>query len=147
MSVQFAEPAIEVDDELLFRQVRPTWLREGRVGAEAFIPRPKDEKLLSVAREALIDGEGAYRHHVEKLGYSSAGTWAVTVGECRTLELKAFPDALTSPPETVAYPAHTSIDFRPFDDNEIEAKAMILTAGANERGRLYPPIPDAMRTA
>ena len=35
-------------DTLLFRQVNPGWIREGRVTSQAFKPTAKDEKKLSV---------------------------------------------------------------------------------------------------
>jgi|GEM_PF-2366173 len=38
------------NEELLFRQVHPSFVRDGRVGSQAFRPTPKDKKMLSVAQ-------------------------------------------------------------------------------------------------
>jgi hypothetical protein len=126
------------DDELLFRQVHPSFVRDGRPSSQAFRPTPKDAGKLSVARGALTTAAAAYRHYMERLRLPSAGTWGVTVGECREQGLPAVADPLAAPPATVADPAHAAIDFTGHSRSQAEAKGTRLARKACERGRLHP---------
>jgi hypothetical protein len=127
------------EDELLFRQVHPSFVRDGRPSSQAFRPTSKDEGKLSVARGALTTAAAAFQHYTERLGLPSAGTWGVTVGECRGQGLPALADPLTAPPATVADPAHAVIDFTTVQSrNQVEAKGARLARKAVERGRLHP---------
>jgi len=125
-------------DELLFRQVHPTFVRDGRVGSQAFRPTAKDEGCLSVARGALTTPRQAYHHHTGTVGLDSAGTWAVSVGECGTLSLVAFEDPIAASAEAPADPAHAFIDFRELSRSHAEARGMKLARLATSRGRLFP---------
>ena len=127
------------DEELLFRQVHPSFVRDGRPSSQAFRPTAKDEGKLSVARGSLTTPAAAYRLYTEGLGLPSAGTWAVNVGECREQGLNVFPDPLTSPPEKVADAAHAVVDFTPYSKNQAEAKGARLARKAFERGALHTP--------
>lgn len=64
---------LDILEELLFRQVHPSFVRDGRPSRQAFGPTRKDNGELSVSRESLTTPEAAYRHHAEKLGHKSAG--------------------------------------------------------------------------
>ena len=128
------------DEELLFRQVHPGFVRDGRPSSQAFRPMPKDEGKLSVARGAVTTAAAAYELHTRERGHGSAGTWAITVGECRGQALAVVADPLVSPPETIADPAHALVDFTPHSKNQAEAKGARLARRAVERGRLHPPV-------
>ncbi len=75
-------------DELLFRQVNPNWIREGRVSSQAFRPMPKDEGLLSVDRGSMTTPEASFRlltegvdAHVRR--HLGGGRWGVHgAGSC-----------------------------------------------------------------
>lgn len=138
---------LDDDEELLFRQVHPSFVRDGRPSSQAFRPTPKDEGKLSVARAALTTAAGAYELHTSELGLSSAGTWAVTVGECHGQGLEVRGDPTTAPPAKVADPAHALVDFSPHSKNQTEAKASRLARTATERGRLHPPAPSEADSA
>lgn len=131
------------DDELLYRQVHPTFVRDGRPSSQAFRPTPKDAGKLSVSRASLTTPAGAYEHHTQALVLSSAGTWAISVGECRHEVLAVLSDARTSPPDAVANPAHALVDFTPHSNSQREARATRLARKATERGRLHPPVAGA----
>jgi hypothetical protein len=126
------------DDELLLRQVHPSFVRDGRPSSQAFRPTPKDAGKLSVARGSLTTAAAAFQHYTERLGLPSGGTWGVTIGECREQGLPAFADPLTAPPETVADPAHAVIDFTAHSRSQVEAKGTRRARKAFERGRLHP---------
>lgn len=127
-------------DELVFRQVHPSFVRDGRPSSQAFRPTPKDEGKLSVARGALTTAQAAYELYTSGLGYASGGAWAITLGECRAQTLAVLPDPLTSPPEKVADPAHAVIDFTPFSKSQAEAKDARMARFAGERGRVHPTV-------
>jgi hypothetical protein len=119
------------DDELLFRQVHPCFVRDGRPSGQAFRPTPKDAGKLSVAGGALTTVAAPYRHYAERLCLPSAGTGGVTVGECREHGLRAVADPLTAPPATVADPAHAVIDFTGDSRSQAEAKGTRLARKAH----------------
>lgn len=126
------------EEELLFRQVHPSFMRDGRPSSQAFRPTPKDEGKLSVARGSLTTAAAAYELHTVGLELRSAGTWAITVGECRGQSLAVVADPIASPPARVADPAHALVDFAPHSKNQAEAKGARLARQAVERGRLHP---------
>lgn len=129
--------ALSDGDEILLRQVHPSFLRDGRPSSQAWKPTRKDEGCLSVARGSLTSPQAAFDHHTQQMRLASAGTWAVTVAECRTEELRAYPDPLTSTPRVAADLAHAFIDFTGLSNSRIEAKAVRLARHAVERGCMY----------
>lgn len=133
--------ALSDTNELLFRQVHPSFVRDGRPTGQAFRPTKKDDGRLSVARSSLTTAEQAFHLHTVSLSLPSDGTWAVSVSECGQHELKAYPDPVKSPPEQVADPAHAFIDFRGLSNSRIESKATQLRNDSLVRGRLWPNKP------
>ena len=119
-------------DELLFRQVHPGWVDEGVPSSQAFAPTKKDEGKLSVDRGSLTTAQKAYEHHTTVRNLSSAGTWAVTVGEARGADLGSFGEPV---PDDVA---HGFIDFRSLTRKVSERRAKLLLAHAVARGRIHP---------
>jgi len=120
-------------DELLFRQVFPGWIdEEGVLSSQAFRPSKGDKGKLSIARESLTTAEEAFKYYTTELCLSSAGTWAVTVGETLDAGLESFDE------KDERVPAHGFIDFRELGRNEAERRAKRLLARAKARGRLFP---------
>ncbi len=112
---------------LLFRQVNPSWVHDGRITSQVFRPTPKDEKHLSVYDGDLITAEQAWTHFTLILGHSSTGVMAVSVEECRNQSLPAIPDP-------GLFPEHAFIDFSQSSEGEIRKKAKYLRAAAESRG-------------
>lgn len=137
------DPMALLDDEseLLFRQVNQAFVREGRVGSQAFRPTPKDKRMLSVARGALTSAEAAFQLHIGCRKLGSAGTWGVTVGECSGLGLPARPDPISEQP--CPDPAHAVVDFADLSNRKVEAHGARLARCANDRGRLHPATTDS----
>jgi hypothetical protein len=119
-------------DELLFRQVHPSWLDDDVPTSQAFTPTAKDDGELSIARGSLITAEAAYEHYTTVQKFASAGIWAVTVGESNGAGLESFDDARPG----VA--AHGFIDFRGLSKKEAKRRGVLLAARARARSRLYP---------
>jgi len=128
------------EEELLLRQVHPSFVRGGRPSSQAFRPTTKDEGKLSVARGSVTTPASAYELHTAGLGLAAAGTWAITVGECRGQGLTVVADPVTCPLATVSDPAHALVDFMPHSKNQAEAKGARLARQAVDRGRLHPPL-------
>lgn len=125
-------------EERLYRQVHPTWIRDGRPSGQAFTPTRKDQDQLSTARSSLTTPEGAFRLHTEGRKLKSGGTWGVTVAECESANVIPFHDPTTSPPEVVADPAHTSVDFSMLPSNsKKDAAGAWLARAAVARGCLF----------
>lgn len=125
-------------DEMLYRQVNPTWLREGRITSQVFNPFPKDKGLLSVTREQMTTAEATYSLFTGR-GLLSAGVVAVKVEECSQTTLEAYHD----PEDKVGFedPAHSVIDFRTLInmDKERKRRAQVLADKAKQRGFVYRP--------
>jgi hypothetical protein len=124
--------------EMLYRQVHPSWVRDGRPSSQAFTPTKKDADNLSVDRSTLISAEDAFTLHVQGRRLESAGTWAVTVEECENLTLGCFSSPTTSPPDIVDDPAHANIDFSGLPSRgRKEAAGALLAKFAVTRGCAY----------
>jgi hypothetical protein len=135
--------ALSDEEEIVLRQVHPSFLRDGRPSSQAWKPTKKDEGRLSVSRSSVSEPKAAFEHHTRAMQLASAGTWGVTVGECGTQELKVYPDPLPPTPLVPADPSHAFIDFTGLPNSRVEAKATKLGRYASERGALYLPEPPA----
>jgi len=131
--------ALEDGQELLLRQVHGSFVREGRPSSQAFRPTKKDDKKLSVSRGALVTAAQAFELHTVGKKLTSAGTWAVTVGECSVEGLPSYADPIVATETEVADSAHAIVDFSGVTSNgQLEAKATRLARIASARGRLHP---------
>ncbi len=117
-------------DTLLFRQINPVWVQNGRITSQAFKPTPKDNKRLSVYDGDKITASEAWNHYVCVLGFTSAGVVAVTVEECQSRDLNVEPDP-------IPFPAHAVILFTEFSVSQIEKVAKYLKKAAIQRGWQY----------
>jgi hypothetical protein len=124
-------------EELLYRQVLPAWVQDGRPSGQAFTPTKKDKYKLSVDRESLITAEGAFFLHTDGRNLRSAGTWAITVAQCAQKTLGCFSDPLASPPELVPDPAHCLVDFEPLSKSRRAMAGSFLATAAHARGCIF----------
>lgn len=115
---------------LLFRQVNPSWVRNGRITSQVFKPTPKDKGYLSTYNGDQITAEASWRHYTIELEYQSVGIVAVTVCECKKHDLgvKRDPDP---------FPEHVVIKFKGYSRSQIEKKAKHLKEAAEMRGWQY----------
>lgn len=127
--------------EILFRQVHPTHLPNGKLASTAFAPQRGHKGFLSTHRER-IGAEESYRRWTEENQRESIGTFGVTVGEARACFLEAVDDA-----NIVGVPDHASVDFNvipPITGQDQPTKGQMQRAGrllrdhATERGCLFP---------
>jgi len=81
----------------LWRQVHPSFVDQGIPTTQAFRPTKKDDGKLSVDNGDMINAEQSDRDFTGK-GYASTGVLAVTVGECREMDLEVEDNRIDSPP-------------------------------------------------
>lgn len=118
-------------EEVLRRQVHPSFFDRGEPSSQAFRPTKKDAGCLSTRREAMPPKD-AFEAHIDA-GFASAGTWGISVGEVLAVELRVVDDSeLPSVP-----PCHAYIDFRGKSDKQTERAAKALKRKAITRGCLY----------
>jgi hypothetical protein len=134
---QGAEVLTDVD-EMLWRNVHPTWIDNGAMTSQAFRPTGKDAGRLSTARSGVVTAQEHFTEHTESRGLESAGVWAISVGEASELELPCMYDEHSPSLPQPAPKGHTSIDFSGLSGGETRKKAGALRDRAESRGRRHP---------
>ena len=119
-------------DTQLFRQVHPTWVKEGHVTSQTFRPTPKDAGCISVYDGDLISPIDAWGHFTNVLECQSAGVVAVTVAECNGQSLVVYPYT------NGHFPEHVLVDFNGIPvTKSVNRIAKTLREAANVRGWLF----------
>ena len=117
-------------ETLLYRQIHPNFVQNGRPTSQAFRPTLKDENKLSVYDGDKIQPKASWEHYTGTLGLSSIGVMAVSNAECSAQALSVLADAAD-------YPEHCSIDFTGLAKGAVEKAAKILAKCAITRDWLY----------
>lgn len=125
-------------DELLFRQVHPNFVDAGELSSAAFRPTAKDNGQLSVDRSSLTTSEASYRLHTVSKGLSSAGTYAVSVGDFSEVEVTCYPDPIAAIGDQPYNAAHAYGDFTKLSSGRQKTAAKRLRNRAASRGCLHP---------
>lgn len=125
------ESKIDDVDELQWRQVHPRFVDGDVVSQEAFVGTPGATDEVSSTRSSGVTAAQAYAHFVNVLELSSAGTWAVTVGEVEHGGARCVDDAGCEGQET---PAHSYLDLRHLSKAQRKAVRAHLAAAATARG-------------
>lgn len=120
-------------DTLLFRQIHPSFFKEGRVTSQAFRPISKSDNELSVYDGDQITAKDAWCHYVYELENKSTGVMAVTIAECHSQSLCPRPDP-------VPFPAHAVIDFGGLNHKNKKDVAKKLADFANSRDWQHGPV-------
>ena len=119
--------------DLVFRQVHPKHCDGRNPNSVAFCPTPKDDAKLSVDDASLVTAEESWSHFTGKLGFKSAGTWAVSYEE---IESAGDLTLMKDPLEDNA--AHCLIDFSKVSSKgQIKKRAQLLAIKASARGCLF----------
>lgn len=117
-------------ETLLYRQIHPDFVQNGRPTSQAFRPTPKDENKLSVYDGDKIQPKASWEHYTGTLGLSSTGVMAISNAECTAQLLAVNADG-------IPFPEHCSIDFSGLTESVIKRAAKILAQFAVTRGWLY----------
>jgi hypothetical protein len=138
------------DDELLFRNISPSWWRDGDlVSSQTFQAGKSHDWCLSTDRAAVaVSAQASFTLFTtarpDGFGRTSLGVCAVSVGEVKSCGCSVRADPLTAlpaddvQPGLPANPAHTVV---PHEEvrRKMEAAANALAVHANKRGLLFKP--------
>ncbi len=104
-------------ETLLYRQINPNFIDNGRISSQVFVitsavfkPTPKDNDLLSVYNGEKFSPESAHAHFTE-LGLKSVGVAAITNLECVIENLEVIND-------NDPFEGHCSVDFSGKSSNQ-----------------------------
>ncbi|ASP51877.1 hypothetical protein GHK78_25355 [Sinorhizobium meliloti] len=138
------DSALTNDDEILYRQIHPTFMMEGQLSSQpfmptsqAFAPTPKDENKLSVDRSTITSAAESFELFKSN-GHSSAAVYGVTVGEFGTHDISCVADPLEATNNQEANPAHAVADYSKHGPTQQKNKAKRLKQTAIARGKLHP---------
>ena len=121
-------------DTLLYRIVNSRWFsQQGAVSSQAFRPRNEITRDCQPTMATAFAPKTLFTITPSALPLP-VGVLAVTVAECRTLELSVIPD-----PD--AFPEHVLIDFSAWGTSQIHKKAKRLRIAAVKRGWLFQTVP------
>lgn len=132
------EIQLERSEELIWRNVNPSWIDNGEVSSQAFRPTPKDKKQLSGAREDAVSAAEHFVEFTQKLGLDSVGVWAVTVDESHSASLRCIYDADAPTAPDPCPTGHTYIDYRDHGNSKIRKIGSTLRDFAEGRGCQHP---------
>jgi hypothetical protein len=120
------------NETTLLRQVHPSFIPDGQMTSQAFMPFPRDDSKLSVYDGDHVSAGESYQHYTGALNNESDGVWGVTCTEVEAIDLASAIDPL---PDS---PAHAIIDFSGKSTSTCRKLAKKLTNFARARGRLHP---------
>ena len=134
-----SEQCLNDDDELLFRQIHPQFMTNGRISSQAFAASASHQGKLSVDRQSLTTPQESYELYTMGFKKASCGVYGLSVGEVRQNDLSAFPDPLEADANLPANPAHAVVDMQSLSVNKMRKVAKKLAKMARTRGALYRP--------
>lgn len=117
-------------NNVLLRQIHPSFFQNGKVTSQAFRPTPKDQSLLSVYDGHKMSPEQSFEHYVQILGLSSCAVAQIVCEDCIENELPVCAD-----PEQ--FPEHCLIDFSDMNQSQQTKASKKLRQKAEERGLIY----------
>lgn len=139
MLVQMMDKRLTDEDELLLRNIHPSWMDGDKLTSQAFKPTPKDEDQLSCDRFSKTSPEDCWVLHTESKGLESCAVFGVTVGEFNGEGVDCIDDPIVGGSGQVANPAHAIADYSPIpSQNKKEKVAKKIRAKAVARGVLFP---------
>ena len=116
----------------LHRQIHPSFIQNGEVGKNAFLPTESHGYQLSAYDGQQISPEDSFQHYTEQLGYQSGGVQTVTEEECINA-------GLTLDRDGKPFKEHVSIDFSKLGSSAKKTAAKKLRQFAKERGWQFQP--------
>ena len=123
-------------DEVLFRQIHPSFLQRGEPSSAPFSPTLKDGNKLSVDRSSITTA--TLSHELYKTnGHYSVAVYGVTVGKFEDEKIDCCSDPLEATDVQKANPAHAFADYSSHSANQQKIKAKRLKRKALARGCLH----------
>jgi len=128
---------LEDKDELLHRNIHPSWMDDGRPSSLAFSPSPKDEGKLSVDREKIDTPEASFLRHTVEKKLKSEAVFSVSVSEFEDQDVDCFEDPVFRNGE-IENLAHCFADYSGLSKKQVKLKARRIRDAATKRGKTYP---------
>jgi hypothetical protein len=124
--------------EVLFRNIHPSWIQDGKPTSQAFRPTLKDEGRLSLDRGSMTTAQDSFRLHTCAKGLQAEAVYGVSVDEFLNENIECFDDPIEGGAYTVENLCHCIADFRPHGGSKPETISKKLKKKAIARGSLYP---------
>jgi hypothetical protein len=125
------------NNEVLFRQIHPTFYQNGEPSSQPFLPTSKDQNKLSVDRSALTTAADAYELF-KMNGNTSVAVYGISVGEFGVEALECTSDPLGATKDQQANLAHAIADYSLHGGSKQKNIAKRLKIKALARGCLHP---------
>jgi hypothetical protein len=125
------------ENEVLFRQIHPTFIQDGQPSSQPFAPTPKDANRLSVDRSSLTTAADSHALFTGN-GHASEAVYGVSVGEFGQADLPCHSEPLPATETEPENPAHAYADFAAHALNQQKNRAKRLKQHAIARGRMHP---------
>jgi len=107
-------------NELLHRNIHPSWMDDGKPSSLAFSPSAKDEGKLSVDREDVDTAEASFLRHTVEKKLKSVAIFSVSVGEFGSQNIDCFEDPITKDENNVENLAHCYADYTGMSKKQIK---------------------------
>lgn len=124
-------------DEVLFRQIHPNFMQNGKPASDRFKPQPNDAGMMSLDRETLTTAKASHELYIST-GRQSSAVFGVSVGEFNEENIPCQDDPLAATASTPANPAHALADYSRYDEKEQKNISKRLHRKAISRGQLHP---------
>jgi hypothetical protein len=124
-------------DEILSRQIHPSFLVDGHVASSPFAPSAKDDNRLSVDRSSITTAASSFELYTHN-GYQSIAVYGLKVGEFESEGIPCHSDPLSATSTQKANPAHAYADYTGAGTNQSKKIAKRLRNYAVTRGCLHP---------
>ncbi|MEE8627255.1 hypothetical protein [Methylobacterium ajmalii] len=134
-------------DEVLLRQIHPSFFDKGEPSSQPFCPTPKDENKLSVDRSSLTTAQSSFELHTVAKGLASAAVYGLTVDEFQQQSIGCISDPIAATESTPENLAHAYADYNPHKPSAQKNIAKRLKQAAIKRGCLYSPHHSASENA
>ena len=124
-------------DEILMRQIHPTFIQDGRITSSVFEPMKKDKGHLSCTAKSKITEEEAYRIYTKIKNLTSCGIARLSVHEINSIGLLAYfsPSNDGPTPDADKFDkAHSHIDFSQLSKSQAKTEAKKLADKARIKG-------------
>jgi len=125
------------NDEILYRQVHPSFVQDGIPSSQTFMPTPKDKNMLSVDRSSLTSAAESYTLFTSG-GLKSQAIYGLSVAEFQEQGIACISDPITGDPDREDNLAHALADYSAHTEKVQKVKAKKLKAKAVARGKLHP---------
>lgn len=125
------------DDEIMLRQIHPSWLDGDAPSSIAFSPSPKDAAKLSVDRQSMATPQESY-DLFKANGNSTCSVYGISIGEFREEKIICTAAPTSAEDGKLPNPAHALADYSGIGTSQRKLCAKRLKQKALNRGRLHP---------